>query len=138
MKKCKHCKEEKEINCFYDRKDRKDGKQSFCKKCFNSFCMNRWIQRKIDAVKYKGSKCEDCSINYPKYPLCVFDFHHLNPLEKNVEWVKLRLKSWDKIINELDKCILLCANCHRIRHYNNKMAGAAGFEPASSNYALTA
>lgn len=87
--------------------------QTYCKSCFNTICKDRWIQRKNQAIEYKGSKCFDCKQSFPRQ---VYDFHHLNPKEKEFNWTKLRLKSWDKIIKELDKCILLCANCHRIRH----------------------
>ena len=78
--------------------------------------MDRWIERKKKAIIHKGSKCNDCSIEFPKYPYCIFDFHHIDPKEKDVDWQKLRLRSWDKVLEELDKCILLCSNCHRIRH----------------------
>lgn len=49
----------------------------------------------------------------------IFDFHHLNPSEKDVDWSKLRLKSDESIKNELNKCVLLCSNCHRKRHHLN-------------------
>jgi hypothetical protein len=65
-----------------------------------------------------GSSCVDCGISYPNTHYSVFDFHHLDPSEKDVDWSKLRLRSWDKIVKELSKCVLLCSNCHRIRHSN--------------------
>lgn len=113
---CCSCKEEKLICEFYSQKDRKNGSSS-CRKCFNKKCSERWINQKIKAIEYKGGCCFDCKIDYPSKPYVIFDFHHLNPDEKEVDWGKLRLKSWIKITNELDKCVLLCSNCHRIRHH---------------------
>lgn len=112
---CTKCKIEKPIEEFYQKSDRKNG-SSFCRKCFNSYCSDRWIKAKQKAIEYKGSKCQDCSISYPETDHCVFDFHHRNPNEKDVDWKKLRLRSWDKIVFEVDKCDLLCSNCHRLRH----------------------
>ena len=50
-----------------------------------------------------------------------FDFHHTDPTTKDYDWNRLRLKSWEAIIGELAKCVLLCANCHRIRHATFKV-----------------
>jgi hypothetical protein len=116
-KTCTTCNEEKFITEFYQQKDRKSGSSS-CKKCFNDYCVQRWVQKKKEAIEYKGGKCEDCPASYPREPYVIFDFHHLDPEEKDVDWGKLRLKSWDKIKLELDKCALLCSNCHRKRHHN--------------------
>lgn len=114
---CATCNEEKLMTEFYQQKDRKNG-SSQCRQCFNQYCIERWKQRKIEAIQYKGCSCVDCGITYPQTPYPVFDFHHLDPNEKDVDWGKLRLRSWDKIVNELDKCVLLCSNCHRIRHHS--------------------
>ena len=114
---CGKCKQEKSKDDFYEQNDRTNG-ASFCKECFNKYCIDRWRNRKIKAVEYKGGECKDCGFSYPLYPADIFDFHHLNPAEKDYNWTKLRLRSWDSIKLELDKCVMLCANCHRIRHYN--------------------
>lgn len=111
MKICTQCGDSKESSEFYSRgKNRKDS-NTFCKPCFNAYCIQRWKDRKKQAVGYKGGKCKDCSITY--HPN-VYDFHHTGDKEAN--WNKIRLWSWDRITKELDKCVLLCANCHRIRH----------------------
>ena len=112
---CTSCNEEKLICEFYQQKDRKNG-YSHCKECFNNYCVDRWRQKKIESIHHMGSSCVDCGISYPNTHYSVFDFHHLNPSEKDVDWGKLRLRSWDKIVKELSKCVLLCSNCHRIRH----------------------
>ena len=65
-------------------------------------------------MKYKGSKCQIC--NYDKYQGAL-DFHHLDPNEKDFsigEATSRVLNS--KIKAELDKCILVCSNCHRELH----------------------
>lgn len=91
--------------------------QSKCKKCFNEYCVNRWKKRKIEAIEYKGGCCSVCG--YKKF-YGALEFHHLDSSQKDADWGKIRLWSWDKIKNELDKCICVCANCHREIH--NKLA----------------
>jgi hypothetical protein len=75
--------------------------------------VKRWIDRKLAAIDYKGGKCCDCG--FTGY-YGVFHFHHRDPSQKLADWSKIRLWSWDKVQAELDKCDLLCANCHAIRH----------------------
>ena len=66
------------------------------------------------AIEYKGSKC--CVCGYNKY-FGALQFHHTNPQEKEFSLSKKGLtRSWDKIKIELDKCILVCANCHAEIH----------------------
>jgi len=114
---CSGCGIEKPKDDFYTRPNRKTQTHSMCKKCFNNYCSDRWIQKKIDSIKYKGSECVDCGLKYPDEPYVIFDFHHTNPKNKDVDWGKLRLKAPNKIYEEIDKCDLLCSNCHRKRHY---------------------
>ncbi len=66
------------------------------------------------AVKYKGGQCANCG-----YKKCiqVLEFHHLNPNKKDFGIsAKGYARSWEKVKKELDKCIILCANCHREIH----------------------
>lgn len=60
--------------------------------------------------------CVDCGQRHP----ATLQFHHLNPENKvfNISDAALRGTSLDRIKKEIEKCIILCANCHLIRHYN--------------------
>jgi hypothetical protein len=64
------------------------------------------------AVEYKGGKCHDCG---GVFPACVYDFHHLDSSKKDF-MIGRTNRGWDKLRPELDKCDMLCSNCHRIRH----------------------
>lgn len=110
MKHCTKCGTEKQEKDFYSK-----GKtlQSYCKACFNAYCVKRWTQIKVETVEDFGGKCKDCNNTYPYQ---VFEFHHLDPKEKDYDWSKIRLMSPAKRKSELSKCVMLCANCHRIRH----------------------
>ena len=68
---------------------------------------------KEKAVQYKGGKCIKCD-----YDKCIraLEFHHLVPNEKDFNISRYSVLSWDKIKIELDKCILICSNCHRELH----------------------
>ena len=110
------CNIKKTTDEFYSQKVHSNGVMSYCKNCFNKRCIQRWIDRKLKAIQYKGSKCRKCNLHIDNTHYSVFEFHHRDPTQKDVSWNKLRLKSWTKIKFELDKCELLCANCHRIVH----------------------
>ncbi len=73
----------------------------------------RKLIRKM-SVEYKGNKCVICGYNKCDRAL---EFHHLNPNEKDFGIsAKGYTRSWEKVKNELDKCMMLCANCHREIH----------------------
>lgn len=66
------------------------------------------------AREYKGGKCAVCG-----YKKCqrALSFHHKNPNQKDFGLsVRGLTRSWEKIKAEIDKCILLCANCHMEVH----------------------
>ncbi len=113
---CIDCKSIKRISKFYKQKDHFLGVMSYCKECFNKRCNLRWINRKIKYMNLLGGECQDCNLKLINSHYSVFEFHHLFSHKKDYDWSKMRLQSDDKIKKELSKCILLCANCHRIRH----------------------
>ena len=66
------------------------------------------------AVDYGGGKCRICGY---KKSIRALTFHHRNPSEKDFGLSERGLtRSWEKTRKELDKCILLCANCHAEVH----------------------
>lgn len=72
--------------------------------------------KKAKAVAMYGNACYDCGETYPPY---VMDFHHEGDKEGNPSKF-LGRNTLSKAIEELDKCILLCANCHRRRHFDEE------------------
>ena len=114
FKKCPNCNLEKPVDEFYTRKERtRKNQSSYCRSCVNSMTVERQRNIKQKAVDYLGGKCYVC--NYDTY-IGAFDFHHLNPSEKNFSIAQVKLSSFERIKPELDKCVLLCANCHREFH----------------------
>lgn len=85
-----------------------------CRKCRVEAVQKRRALIKEKAIQYKGGKCSICG--YDKY-IGALEFHHLNPNEKDFGiGQKGFTRSWEKVKEELDKCILVCANCHREIH----------------------
>jgi len=69
-------------------------------------------------VESFDSKCACCGQSFED---CCYDVHHINPEEKSFEVSQGNYngaKSWLKIRDELKKCVLVCANCHRLIHAN--------------------
>ena len=66
------------------------------------------MRRRVDAVKTHCTTCDESATE------CL-DFHHEDPKTKtqSVSWMISNGRSWETISAEIDKCTILCANCHR-------------------------
>tara|TARA_Y100000593_G_C4313322_1_gene339495 strand:- start:2062 stop:2532 length:471 start_codon:yes stop_codon:yes gene_type:complete len=61
-----------------------------------------------------GGKCQICK---ERFPIEVFDFHHIDPSQKKFNVSNGRLYGMTKLtLEELEKCAILCCNCHRLEH----------------------
>ncbi len=78
------------------------------------------VKEQFDEFK-KSLSCKICGENHP----ATLDFHHKNPEEKEIIISKAvgRNWGWNSLKKEIDKCDVLCANCHRKLHYNESIAG---------------
>lgn len=115
-------------------------KRKFCSlKCKNKFNYDfnesylgqqkRGIERKLFFVKQLGGKCNVCG--YDKN-LAVLTFHHRDPSKKKfgIDMRKMSNNSMEVLQEEVNKCQLLCHNCHMEIHYPQlKLVGPPGLEP---------
>ena len=107
--------------CFYCGRKTTRGKR--CSACITKI---RRVRAKFKIVEYLGGKCSKCGCtNY-----IVLTCHHRDPKTKDFNVGRLSNKSWSVIVRELNKCILLCANCHIIEHSNK----TPGLVEAAKNY----
>lgn len=85
-----------------------------------SLCQKHYRLARRDLVKsicidHLGGRCADCLVEYDSF---VYDFHHADPsLKEGSISALFQNGSLEEIASEVLKCELLCANCHRIRHY---------------------
>jgi hypothetical protein len=108
---CKIC-GETNSKLFYQYKD---GRIRYrCKPCDNKETIKRFRAYKKSAVEYKGGKCSRCGY---KKCLASLDFHHSDPTQKDPDWKRMRNWPLNKIKTELDKCELVCRNCHGEIHF---------------------
>lgn len=112
MKKiCSRCKTEKEEIEFPVNGGRR---HSWCKKCHREVVNEKYFQNREWVNSFK-KKCEICGYDKNKSAL---EFHHV---DKNKEFginqlARRALTNKQKIIDEMEKCIVICANCHRELH----------------------
>jgi len=135
MKKCIRCEKDKEFSEFNKNKHKKDGFHNYCRKCSNEITSKNYylnkdkhisqvkknnIQRKIESRKVVDEfKKNGCSVCSEKDESCL-DFHHLDPKTKKHSVAKLANGTYSvkTVLEEIKKCIVLCANCHRKYHAN--------------------
>ena len=109
-----HC---KECGCDLFKDGKKELKGALCMKCYYQVIKRKRKSLKCQAVKHAGDKCNDCGESFPD---CVYDFHHTqDDKEGCVGNMTHNCRPWDVIKEEVDKCVMLCANCHRIRHFHS-------------------
>jgi len=85
----------------------------WCKKCQDTKTHSLQKELKQKAIQYKGGKCIYCG--YSKY-VGALEFHHLDPKKKDFQISRGFTYDFEKIKFEIDKCILVCSNCHREIH----------------------
>jgi len=75
----------------------------------------RALSRKLELINAKGGKCEICG--YDKN-IAALELHHLDPSQKSFQLDARHIGNTtiQKLIEESNKCILVCANCHREIH----------------------
>jgi len=112
QKLCPKCEIIKPIAEFYARRN-KTGNCSYCKTCSIKQITDRQRKLKQEAVAYKGGKCKCCG-----YSKCVaaLEFHHRDRSKKDFAISQSRNLELEKIKTELDKCELVCSNCHKEIH----------------------
>lgn len=112
LQRCSKCRQVKAISEFYTN-------HPYCKECNNKHTIGRQRKVKQFLIDYKGGRCQHCGYNECA---AAFDFHHLDPSAKDFNISRLGTRSIksDKmslVLKEIDKCLLLCSNCHRKLHY---------------------
>ena len=118
---CPHCHERKHLSRFKVQPRGKHGRSSICHACL----YQRWQRPKameryewINTYKLERG-CADCG--YADHPHAL-DFDHLPGTEKLYSigsgWAGSA--PWDKVLAEIEKCEVVCANCHRIRTHERR------------------
>ena len=93
-------------------------KSGSIKLCANCKRKTRRLAYRISAANYKNNECEICGLKRNTIDdLEIFDFHHIDKINKSFELGdNIESKKWETVKQELDKCMMLCANCHRKQH----------------------
>ncbi len=102
--------------------------RSWCKKCLLSHQHTRFKARKKKAVELFGGCCGICGYNKN---LAALDFHHIDPNTKESLWGRFSKRKWSSVLLELNKCVLLCKNCHMEHHFPEMSLDAINIEDAT-------
>jgi hypothetical protein len=111
----------KQYQIEHNSRKSKDGSK-FDRKAYASEAVTKSRRkRKVEALEYRGGmKCSRCGFDEP-IPDC-YAFHHRDPKTKDPSWNKMKTNNWtfEKIKEEIDKCDVVCHNCHSIIHWEER------------------
>lgn len=128
MKTCSKCKKEQTLDQFRKNSKAKDGKHPWCKACFAEYERDRYqngdrerkernkasiINKRRDFIWniLTAAQCKVCGLDDP----LVLEFDHRDPETKAYNITDMYNLAESTIQTEIDKCDILCANCHRRR-----------------------
>jgi hypothetical protein len=140
MKRCAQCKKVKPVTEFNKNKAKGDGLQTLCRECDKEnskkyYKNNKEKHRKQTAERRRRVRKEisewlsgikafyGCCLCGEHDPVCL-DFHHTADKEMDVSFVISMEYKREKIIAEIIKCVVICANCHRKLHANHVELGS--------------
>jgi hypothetical protein len=132
MKKCPGCRKQKPKAAF---SRKRKGLQARCKECRSKYAKQHYAKNKKvylkraeaqrraawDVVRrLKSQPCKDCGKRYPTY---VMDFDHVRGKKKyNIGGLN-KITSIPMLLREVEKCDVVCSNCHRERTHKRYTAG---------------
>ena len=114
---CTKCGIEKPLSEFNFRSKKNGTYRSECKTCHSSYMKQIYKQKKDQVIDLKTElKCAKCGYN--EYGVAL-DFHHLDPTQKDMTVARMMSNKYrvDAVMKEIEKCVCLCANCHRVFHF---------------------
>jgi hypothetical protein len=136
-RKCTRCGEVKPIEDFFVRNKERATYNVYCKACNREYHKGHYRanktdycdkanKRKIEFAKwwrvFKGTlKCQVCGESH----IACLDFHHRNPKEKDANVSRIIRGEWSRarVLKEIEKCDILCSNCHRKLHFEDRSRG---------------
>lgn len=111
MKRCTKCGQEKPIEEFYNNGNRK---QSVCKDCYKEKIRNTYSEKVEKINTYKENiGCQKCG----EKRVHLLDFHHNDRTQKDFTISDKSRMCFENLMKEIQKCSILCSNCHRDFHY---------------------
>jgi hypothetical protein len=127
-KKCTQCGEVKGLSEYVFKVKAKNIYQSQCNSCrrvMNMRSYYKFREKNVARAVKNNKKISDwfnniksklsCCVCGENDPACL-DFHHIEPSEKDFALSEQKRNSKKKLLNEMNKCACLCANCHRKLH----------------------
>jgi len=113
MKTCTKCKLKKPVGQFPGHPRTRDKLGSHCKLCVNVYVANWRRNKRMRLNALKKGPCVNCGGQFPPEAM---DFDHVKGRKKfALSKARDSKLAWDMLLNEITKCDLVCANCHRIR-----------------------
>lgn len=88
-------------------------KGHICARCQNEYNIRKGRDMRQKCLDYLGAYCRQCG--FDKHPSAL-EFHHIDPSEKDAGYGHYRYWTWERAKKEMDKCTVLCSNCHRAHH----------------------
>lgn len=136
MKTCNKCHKDLPLSEFAINKEKKDGLSTFCKECHRALSKIHYQQNKakyLSKAKFHGQRTyaenrdkinklkstAGCLYCNEADPACL-DFHHANN-DKVFSISNRKYCSWKKLSAEIDKCEIVCSNCHRKLHAGREL-----------------
>lgn len=151
-KTCNRCGEEKSVDCFSINKTKSLGRAGSCKDCHRKYCQEHYVKNKpkyrkkatkwrrinydivsAEIIRRKSVPCIDCCQTFPWYAM---DFDHVTGVKEFGIGGTGRALPLRRVLQEMGKCEVVCAVCHRIRTYQRNAEASfnsrtSGSDPAN-------
>jgi hypothetical protein len=101
-----------EVGSYSYRRDNGSLRTRVCARCARETGIRRSRERRLFLDQLKAVPCADCG---GEFPAVCMDFDHRDPSTKSFTISANKTVSWEKLLAEIAKCDVVCANCHRLR-----------------------